>query len=416
MGTTLTAKSADFSAAPRGQKSPWTPSSPPHRHAGALPHVVDVTMFWAHKSGGVKRYLLCKRDYFEKTRRWKHSIVTPGTLTVAPPGVPGILVPFSSGYRIPLTARSSRKVMLDMAPDIIEAGDPYQLAWAALATGAQLDIPVVAFYHSDLPELAARVFGIKAHRPAMAYAHKLYTRFEAVFAPSVNALERLGDLGVKNALLQPLGVDTDVFHPSCRDDSWRIELGIAPDVTVSLYVGRFAPEKNLEVLSEAVAMLGDRHVLVMMGAGPVVPSGPGVVVIPYEADTHHLARAMASADMFVHAGNQETFGLVVLEAMACGTPVVACAQGGLGELVDSSVGYAVPCPDIHAAASKFSDAIRGMADRDLPALRAAARQRALEYDWRAVLPGLESHYRRILEPSLNKSFGISLAAEQARAA
>ncbi|MDB5889045.1 MAG: glycosyl transferase group 1 [Rhodocyclales bacterium] len=375
--------------------------------ATPLPHIVDVTMFWANQSGGVKRYLLSKNAYFERTARWKHSIVIPGTLGVQPPGIPGILLPFSSGYRIPLTARSSRKVMLQMAPDIIEAGDPYQLAWAALDSGARLQVPVVAFYHSDLPELAARVFGASARRPAMAYARKLYPRFDAVFAPSVNTLERLGEIGVKNALLQPLGVDTDAFHPSCQDADWRSEIGIAPDVTVLLYVGRFAPEKNLDVLTEAVRQLGDRYALVAMGAGPVVPSGPGVYAIPYEADTHRLARAMASADMLVHAGNQETFGLVALEAMACGTPVVACAEGGLGELVDASVGYSVR----NGAAAQFAEAIRGLADRHLPTLRQTARQRAGEYDWRVVLPGLEAHYRRIVGASKNeRGTGQSRAA------
>ncbi|MDB5802401.1 MAG: glycosyl transferase group 1 [Rhodocyclales bacterium] len=377
------------------------PASPSRAFASSpsrLPHVVDVTMFWANESGGVKRYLLSKQAYFERTARWKHSIVIPGALGVEPPGIPGIPIPFSSGYRIPLTARSSRKVMLQMAPDIIESGDPYQLAWAALDSGERMNVPVVAFYHSDLPELAARVFGANARRPAMAYARKLYPRFDAVFAPSVNTLERLGELGVRNALLQPLGVDTTVFHPSCKDESWRSEMGIDADVTVLLYVGRFAPEKNLDVLVEAVRQLGDRYALVAMGAGPMVPSGPGVLAVPYEADTHRLARAMASADMLVHAGNQETFGLVALEAMACGIPVVACAEGGLGELVDASVGYSIRT----CAAAQFAEAIRGIADRDLPALRQAARQRAKGYDWRVVLPGLEAHYRRIIGVSQSR--------------
>lgn len=370
-------------------------------------HVVDVTMFWANESGGVKRYLLSKHAYFRRAANWRHSIVVPGTLGVEPPGIPGIPLPFSSGYRIPLTARSSRKVMLQMEPDIIEAGDPYQLAWAALACGEQLRVPVVAFYHSDLPELAARAFGANARRAAMAYARKLYPRFDAVFAPSVGMLRRLDEIGVKNALLQPLGVDTNAFHPSRRDETWRAEFGIAPHATVLLYVGRFAPEKNLDVLSAAVAQLGDSYALVAMGAGPLAPRGVGVHVAPYEANTVSLARALASADILVHAGDQETFGLVALEAMACGTPVVACAQGGLGELVDASVGYSVA----QCNADQFAEAIRGMADRDMAALQQAARRRAEQYDWRVVLPGLERHYERLIGMARqHKRAGLSHAA------
>ncbi|HEX5125404.1 MAG TPA: glycosyltransferase [Rhodocyclaceae bacterium] len=359
--------------------------------ACAIPHIVDVTMFWANQSGGVKRYLLAKKNYFDGTDRWRHSIVVPGTLLADPPIVPGIPVPFSTGYRIPLNARLSRKVMLQLAPDIIEAGDPYQLAWAALRVGAQMQVPVVAFYHSDLPELAASVLGASARRPALAYARKLYPRFEAVFAPSRYALGRLDEIGVRHALHQPLGVDTQTFRPMPRNASLRERLGIGEDVTILLYVGRFAPEKNLDVLVDAVAQLGDGYALVAIGAGPQEPSGPRIYPIAYESDTNALAYVMAGADMLVHAGDQETFGLVALEAMACGLPVVACARGGLGELIDDTVGYAVP----HCSASQFAEAISAIPQRDRTALSIAARQRALTYDWQVVLRRLENHYRDI---------------------
>jgi alpha-1,6-mannosyltransferase len=116
-----------------------------------------------------------------------------------------------------------------------------------------------------------------------------------------------------------------------------------------------------------------------------------VRALPYEGDAHQLAAAMASADAFVHAGDQETFGLVALEAMASGVPVVACAVGGLGELVNDAVGHAVP----HCRAGDFADALQALAQRDPVVLAHAARRHALRYDWHAVLPQLVARYQAL---------------------
>ena len=117
-----------------------------------------------------------------------------------------------------------------------------------------------------------------------------------------------------------------------------------------------------------------------------------VRALPYEGDAQHLAAAMASADVFVHAGDQETFGLVALEAMASGVPVVTCSAGGLGELVNARVGYAVP----HCRADDFAQALQALRGRDPVALAHAARRHALQYDWRAVLPQLLRRYLALL--------------------
>jgi alpha-1,6-mannosyltransferase len=96
--------------------------------------------------------------------------------------------------------------------------------------------------------------------------------------------------------------------------------------------------------------------------------------------------------VFVHAGDQETFGLVALEAMASGVPVVTCAAGGLSELVNERVGYAVP----RCRADDFAQALQAMRQRDPVALAHAARRHAMQYDWRAVLPQLLQRYLALL--------------------
>jgi alpha-1,6-mannosyltransferase len=130
-------------------------------------------------------------------------------------------------------------------------------------------------------------------------------------------------------------------------------------------------------------------VLVLIGSGPSTPhSSARVRVLPYQRSEYLLAGALAAADVFVHAGDQETFGLALLEAMACGVPVVARATAGLGELLvpDASIGVRA------GSAAAFADAIRSLEQADIEAMRAAARRHALRYDANRVFARLFSRY------------------------
>jgi alpha-1,6-mannosyltransferase len=244
-----------------------------------------------------------------------------------------------------------------------------------------------------MPELIARTFGEYARRAAARYVKRLYRRFDAVFAPSAYVASRLADLGIENVIVQPLGVDTRLFEPGRRDPGWRTLHQLSPRARVLLYVGRYASEKNLEVLSAAVRRLGPPYVLVTIGGGPTPPSGPRVIALPYESNPLQLARAYASADVFVHAGDQETFGLAALEALASGLPVVGCAQGGVAEIIDGPFGMAVA----RCQADHFAEAIdtidRRSQDTDIAS---AARARAIEYEWQTVLARLDHHYARLV--------------------
>ena len=323
-----------------------------------------------------------------------------------PPGgpattrLPSLPLPGSGGYRLPLRRAAMARVLRAMAPDLIEAGDPYRVAWAALDAARARGVPAVACCHSNL-ELMARMaagrrLGAPAGRLARRYARHLYERFDLVLAPSRSMGRHLADWGVPRVAVQPLGVDCAVFHPSraAHAAAWRAAHGIDASTRLLVYAGRFAPEKHLDLLAAAVERLGGRHLLLAVGAGPAPPpAGPRVRVLPFVAGTAALADALAAADVFVHAGDQETFGLAALEAMACGTPVVARAAEGLAELVDDRVGAAVA----RAGAAAYAEAIDAVCRDGRDAARgAAARARAEAYDWQRVLAGRLGHYRRLL--------------------
>lgn len=355
-------------------------------------HLLDATMFWSATSGGVRRYIQAKRQWLHRHTDWRHTIAAPVVDTEHMLRVPGAPLPFSHGYRMPWGRRQCARLLEAARPDVLEAGDPYRLAWAVVDAARSLQVPCIAFCHSNLEAFAAQLLGGWARRPARAYMARLYRRFDLVLAPSESMRARLAELGVAQVERQPLGVDTQVFHPRRHDAVWRASLALPAHCRLLVYTGRFAPEKHLDVLSAAVARLGPPYVLLALGAGPTPPRGERVIVRRFEHDPLRLARVLASADLYVHAGDQETFGLAPLEAMACGLPVVARDCAGMAELVDEAVGQPVPRGDQQA----YAEAIAACFERDRARLAAAARARAEGYDWGAVFPGLWARYRRLL--------------------
>ena len=359
-------------------------------------HIVDTTMFFARESGGVKRYLLAKRAWLARNEDIRHTLLTPaaadhddgtGIVSLASPPLP-----FSGGYHAPARMKRWGEKLHSLAPDLIEVGDPYQLAWTALKVGRMRNVPVIGFYHSDLIRLIGSRLGDWLAPGVGRYVANLYKRFDLVLAPSQTMVNSLRSLGVERVALQPLGVNTRQFHPQRRDPELRLRLGLRPDSRLLVFAGRFAKEKNIPVLLEAMRRLGPRFHLLLVGGGGRIRLPNNVTRYPYIGSEDALARLMASCDAFVHAGDKETFGLVILEAMACGIPVVGIAAGGVGELVDETVGMPVARSD----AQLLVQAISALFERDLRRLGQHCRERVeTGYGWDQVLQTLLNNYQRL---------------------
>ncbi|MBX3693894.1 MAG: glycosyltransferase family 1 protein [Steroidobacteraceae bacterium] len=344
-------------------------------------HVVDTTVFFSPTSGGVRRYLTAKHEWYATRGPCRHTLLVPGEVERFEPGglttLRGTRVPGTFNYRLPLDPQRWSSLLEALEPDLIEVGDAFHPAWCAAQVAQRRGIPLVAFFHSNLPELVRRRMGGAIGGGFARYVRWLYRRFDAVLAPSRFMRDYLHSLGVTRVHCQPLGVDTDVFNPAQRVLDVRRELGLPAKARVLVFAGRFSGEKNLPVLFDAFARLGDPYHLLLIGGGEAKQHARNVTAIPYRRDVGELARWIASADALVHAGTRETFGLVIIEALACGRPVIGTRAGAVPELVDESVGQlAVP----HDAAS-FADAIASLYDRDTEALGRAARERALRYSW-----------------------------------
>ncbi len=165
------------------------------------PRLVDTTMLYAPRSGGVKRYLLSKKAWLAENRpSIAHSLVVPGAHHRA--GTDGIIqlhaakLPFGDGYRWPTSVRRWGAWVAALNPTVIEAGDPYTPGQGALEAGQRAGCPVVGFCHSDPAGLAALHLGEWAKKPVQKRWAQLFGQFDKVVSPSRYIARRLEEAGI----------------------------------------------------------------------------------------------------------------------------------------------------------------------------------------------------------------------------
>ena len=362
-------------------------------------HLIDTTMMYAPRSGGVKRYLTAKSGWLDIHRPdIRHTLVVPGASTRAQGEnlvtVAATRLPFGDGYRMPASPTKWAHVLRVLEPDIIEAGDVFVPGHAAMEAGQTLGIPVVGFCHTDAPSLAALHLGEWAQQPTFNFWAQAYQRFDHVVAPSRHTAARLAEAGVQRVTVQPLGVDTELFHPRRGDrQALLTRLDLPHDSRLLVFAGRPAREKNIESMIAAVELLGDPYRLILVGAGKDSRPSSRVISLDFESEPAHLAAIIASCDAFIHANENEIFGLVVLEALAAGLPVVGPDKGGVGELLDEAVGQLARGVD----PASLAEAVDALFARDIASLKIAARRRAeTRHSWDHTFEGLTRIYMQLL--------------------
>ena len=382
--------------------------------------VCDLTQFYSPVGGGVKRYVSEKVAWMKRARPDdRHVLVIPGAETAMREDgsarvytIRSPLVSRTARYRMLFNLTAVEEILEKERPDVIESGDPYQVAWKALASGDALGIPVVGFYHSHFPEAYLRTiqkfFGHIAvdimRDVSRRYVRELYSRFDATIVPSPALRQLLESWGVPNTRLGELGVDTKLFHAQpAPDEGRRVReaLQISGDKILLLYVGRLAPEKNVTTLFDAFSQLDNaRFSLVVVGDGTerrhltrLLERNRDVHWLPYQGDGQQLARLYRAADLFVHPSLQETFGLVALESQASGTPVVGIRGSYMDRIIFTDQAHWAS----ENSPQALAEAIRKMAARDLAAdgAEAAARVRQ-NYSWDSVFTRLFGVYENVI--------------------
>jgi alpha-1,6-mannosyltransferase len=369
----------------------------------------DLTQSWSNVGGGVRTYLLHKRRHILENTPHSHLLIVPGsrddvivedravTVSVASPRVPG-----SPHYRLMLRNGAVRDALDRFRPDLIECQDSYNLPWSAIGyRKSNPNTALVAGYFTDFPTVyVERPFSKFVGRPVAGalgrfcyrYCGLLYRRFDAVFALSENGgAAKLRSLGIDPVGVVPLGVELGEFGPQLRDPRLRRKLGLGDDEPLLIYVGRLDREKKPDVVVDAFRRLPEElgAKLVLIGEGPLKPEIAALrderILLPgYLKDRAELARWLASADLYVSAMADETFGVSIIEAQASGLPVVGVSAGAMLDRVSDCTGRLGPVGDPDAMARN----ILAVLNDDRVSLADQARANALQFSWDSSMEAL----------------------------
>jgi glycosyltransferase involved in cell wall biosynthesis len=295
-------------------------------------------------------------------------------------------------------------------PDLVHCATEFTVGRMGQLTASWAKVPLVSSYHTDFARYA-EAYGKRWLRDTVsAYLKRFHGRSRRVYTPSSVSREQLMGLDVSDVEVWGRGVDAARFHPSRRSSRLRQELGLEDKFTF-VYVGRLAPEKRPEQIMDAFRIAcemlpRDSIRLVMAGTGPREAElrylgVPGVTLLGFLDRNTQLPELYASCDAFAFASVTETLGLVVLEAMASGLPVIAAPAGGVRDhLRDGVNGLSYPAGNAYAMAQcMFKLAVdSGLTRR----LAKGARATAEELTWDREISRLDQSYREVCEGTLRE--------------
>jgi phosphatidylinositol alpha 1,6-mannosyltransferase len=301
--------------------------------------------------------------------------------------------------------RTLKDVLEAFGPDVVHLASPFVVGPPTTRAAAKLNIPVVAVFQTDMAGFAARWGWQAAENWVWRRIERIHGAADRTLAPSRATLEQLEAHGIPRLALWPRGVDAEAFHSRHRDEAWRRSVGNGRPLLVG-YVGRLAPEKEVEQLRALSGLEGVR--VVVVGDGPsrdeLQRSMPDAAFVGFLSGAE-LSRAIASLDVMVHTGRHETFCQTIQEAMASGVPVVAPAAGGPLDLVDPSrTGWLYPPGDALA----LRDHVRDLAgdDHKRRMMGQAARDAVAHRSWPSVMRSLMHHYRAVIAERSTRYSGV----------
>lgn len=354
---------------------------------------------------GVSRTLHRTVEHLE---RQGHRVLVFGSAGGGPPipapgefvAIPSVAIPGRGEYRFSTRLSKAARARLDaFDPDLIHIATPDILGLAALRYGRRRGTAVVSSFHTHYSSYL-RYYHCGWLEPlAWWYLRRFYARCRQTYVPSASMLEELRARGFSGDLrLWARGIDAEAFGAGRRSLPWRRGLGIGDEEVVVAFVSRLVKEKGLDAFAAATEELARRglaHRRLIVGEGPererLAARLPDAIFTGH-LEGADLARAYASADIFLFPSETETFGNVTLEAMASGLPVVCANATGSSFLVEEGVcGFLAPPQALAEPLARL------VADPSLRArLGAAARARAERFSWAEAMRLLESYYRDAL--------------------
>lgn len=258
-------------------------------------------------------------------------------------GTAGVPFPFYPELKFNFFRPLFVRRLKEFSPDVVHLVDPVILGAAGLVAARCLQQPLVSSYHTNLATYCGHFGFPLLTEPMWRYNRLIHNQCSLTFCPSPSTASMLSLQGFQHLRIWPRGVDTSLFRPEKRSTElrscWLREREQPTEKAVLLYVGRVSWEKNLRLLVQAYRGMDHQYChLVIVGDGPALTemqqelAGLPVTFTGY-LHGEELAAAYASADIFAFPSRTETFGQVVLEAMASGLPVVGLFSEGVCDLV-----------------------------------------------------------------------------------
>ena len=315
-------------------------------------------------------------------------------------GVEGVPLPLYPELKLGIPHPGIGVELEKFRPDLIHVANPAILGLGGLYYAKKLNIPLVASYHTHLPQYLHH-YGLGMLEEVLwSMLRAAHNQAQLNLCTSTVMVKELHAHGIERLDLWQRGVDTEMFQPSLASVEMRDRLSLGnPDCNLLLYVGRLGAEKEIERIKPVLEKIPNSR-LALVGDGP----NRQVLEAHFRGTPTHfvgylrgkdLAAAYASADAFIFPSRTETLGLVLLEAMAAGTPVVAARSGGIPDIVTDGVnGYLFDPLQEDGAITATQRLFANPQEREI--LRQNARLEAERWGWAAATQQLRSYYQGIL--------------------
>ncbi|RMA92514.1 glycosyltransferase family 4 protein [Hydrogenothermus marinus] len=312
--------------------------------------VLDITHFYSKKSGGIKTYLLEKSKYLFK-KGINHSLIVPDKedyikninnakyyFVKSPP------LPFSKYYRLLLNKAKIFEIIEKEEPDIVEVGSPYFLPSWINEKKDFFGYRTVGFFHSNIEGSLSSILKLKQLKKSSSLISekiikKEYSDFDIVITPSKYIENYINKIGIENTTTVYLGVDRTTFFYRKKETTLRAKYNIPKDKIILIYVGRLTQDKDILELADIYNNLDhNKYHLIIVGSGNKKKKlfkkiKFNFTYFGYLQNKKQLAQILSLSDIYITTSKIETFGLSVVEAQACGLPVIAYKLGSLPEVV-----------------------------------------------------------------------------------
>ncbi|MCA0992305.1 glycosyltransferase family 4 protein [Pseudalkalibacillus hwajinpoensis] len=300
-----------------------------------------------------------------------------------------------------MPTRTIKTYLEEFDPDLVHVVNPAFMGYSGIKYGKKLGVPLIASYHTHVPKYAD-YYNMSWSEPLLWWHfRRMHNKADINLCTSQAILEELNDQNFYNMHLWKRGVDTERFNPELRDSDMRRRLSNDhPDKTLLLFVGRLAFEKEIDSLVPMLEQKPDAH-LAIVGDGPyrseLEKNFGHLDNVTFTGFLHgeELAKAYASADAFMFPSTTETLGLVILEAMASGLPVIAAESGPTNEQVeDGSTGLLYRS----GANGNLTEVINRLQESGLlEKMSKEAYEHSRDYGWRGPAQQLLDFYESAIE-------------------